>query len=77
MRAEFDKPDNKFDSVPTSLNNLKTKVDDLDIDELKTVPAELKKLSDVVKNEVVKNTKYNTLKTKVNRLDKKFLMQLI
>ena len=77
MRAEFDKPDNKFDSVPTSLNNLKTKVDDLDIDELKTVPIELKKLSDVVKNEVVKNTKYNTLKTKVNRLDKKFLMQLI
>ena len=77
MRAEFDKPDNKFDSVPTSLNNLKTKVDDLDIDELKTVPVELKKLSDVVENEVVKNTKYNTLKTKVNRLDKKFLMQLI
>ena len=77
MRAEFDKPDNKFDSVPTSLNNLKTKVDDLDIDELKTVPVELKKLSDVVKNEVVKNTKYNTLKTKVNRLDKKFFMQLI
>ena len=77
MRAEFDKPDNKFDSVPTSLNNLKTKVDDLDIDELKTVPVELKKLSDVVKNEVVKNTKCNTLKTKVNKLDRKFLMQLI
>ena len=77
MRAEFDKPDNKFDSVPTSLNNLKIKVDDLDIDELKTVPVESKKLSDVVKNEVVKNTKYNTLKTKVNKLHKKFLMQLI
>ena len=77
MKAEFDKPDNKFDSAPTSLNNLKTKVDDLDIDELKTVPVELKKLSDVVKNEVVKNIKYNTLKTKVNKLDRKFLMQLI
>ena len=77
MRAEFDKPDNKFDSVPTSLNNLKIKVDDLDIDELKTVPVESKKLSDVVKNEVVKNTKYNTLKTKVNKLHRKFLMRLI
>ena len=77
MRAEFDKPDNKFDSVPTSLNNLKIKVDDLDIDEVKTVPVESKKLSDVVKNEVVKNTKYNTLKTKVNKLHRKFLMRLI
>ena len=28
----------------------------------------MKKLSDVVGNEVVKNTKFNTLKTKVNNL---------
>ena len=54
-------------NVPTSLNNLKTKVDDLDVGELKTVPIGLKKLCD----EVVKNTKFNTLKTKVNKLDKK------
>ena len=33
--------------------------------------ADLKKLSDVVDNEVVKNTKFKTLKTKVNRLEKK------
>ena len=77
LRAEFDKPDNKFDSVPTSLNNLKTKLDDLDVDQLKTIPVELKILSDVVKNEVVKNTKYDTLKTKVNKLDRKFFMKLI
>ena len=32
---------------------------------------ELKKLSDVADNEFVKNTKFNTLKTKVNNLDKK------
>ena len=32
---------------------------------------DLKKLSDVLDNEVVKNTKFNTLKTKVNNLDKK------
>ena len=53
------------------MNNLKAKVDDLDAGELKTVPIDLKRLSDIVKNEVVKNTKFKTLKTKVNKLDKK------
>ena len=37
----------------------------------------MKKLSDVVDNEIVKNTKLNTLKTKVNNLNKKVLMQLL
>ena len=37
----------------------------------KTLPVDLKKLSDVVDNEVVKNTKFNTLKTKANNLEKK------
>ena len=31
----------------------------------------MKKISDVVDNAVVKNTVYNKLKTKVNKLDKK------
>ena len=31
----------------------------------------MKKLSDIVDNEVVKNTKLNTIKTKVNNLEKK------
>ena len=53
------------------MNNLKTKVDDLDIGELKIIPVDLKKLNDAVDNDVVKNTKFNTLKTKVNNLDKK------
>ena len=57
-------------NVPTSLNNLKAKVDDLGVSKLKTVPVELKKLSDVIPNEVVKNIKFNTLKTKVNSLKK-------
>ena len=35
-------------NVPVSLNNLKTKVDDLDVGNLKTVPIDLQKLSDVV-----------------------------
>ena len=53
------------------MNNLKTKVNKLDVGKLKTLPVDLKKLSDVVDNEVVKNTKFNTLKTKVNSLEKK------
>ena len=67
----------KLTRFPTSLNNLKTKIDDLDIGKLKTVPVNLKKVSDVVDNEVVKNTKFNTLNSKVNNLEKKFLMHLL
>ena len=59
-------------NVPTSSNNLKTKVDDLDVvGKLKAVPVDLKKISDVVDNEVVKNTKFNTPKTEGNNLEKK------
>ena len=50
---------------------MKTKVDYVDVGKLKTVLVDLKKLSDIVDNEVVKNTKFNTLKTKVNSLEKK------
>ena len=53
------------------MNNLKTKVDGIDVGKLKTVPIDLKILSDVVGNKVVKNKTFNTLKTKVNKLDKK------
>ena len=44
----------KLVNAPTSLNNLKTKLDDLDVGELNTVCIVLKKISYVVKNEVVK-----------------------
>ena len=72
MKAEVEKLNiNKLTNVATSLNNFKTKVDDLGVGKLKTVPVDLKKLSDIVDNEVVKNTKFNTLKTKVNNLEKK------
>ena len=71
MKAEVDKLDiGKLVNIPSSLNNLKTKGDDLDIGELKIVPVDLK-LSDVLDNEVIKNTNFNTLKTKVNNLHKK------
>ena len=33
----------------------------------------MKNLGDIVDNEVIKNTKFNTLKTKVNNLEKKIL----
>ena len=62
---------NKFVNAPTTLNNLKIKVEDLDVGKLKTVPVDLKKLSEVVTTEVVKNTKFNTLKVKVNSLENK------
>ena len=40
LKAEADKLEiNKLANAPTSLNKLKTKVDDLDVDKLKTVPA--------------------------------------
>ena len=70
MKAEVDKLDiNKLTNVRTSLNNVKEKVDDLDVGNLNTFPVGLEKLSDVVDNEIVKNTKFNTLTTKVNSLN--------
>ena len=53
----------------TNLANLKTEVDKLDIGKLKTVPVDLSKLSNVVKNEVIKKTEYNKLVNKVNNID--------
>ena len=55
--------------LKTNLPNLKTEVDRLDIDKLVPIPNDLSKLSNVVKNEVVKKTEYNKLVTKVNNID--------
>ena len=78
MKAEVDKLDiNKLVNVQTSLNNLKTKVEDLDAGKVKTAPIDLKRLSDVVDNKVAKYTESNTLKTKVNKIEKKFLIRLL
>ena len=41
-------------ALKTNLTNLKTEVDKLDIDKLAPVPTDLSKLSNVVKNDVVK-----------------------
>ena len=53
----------------TNLAALKTEVDKIDTDKLKTVPDDLAKLSNVVKNDVVKKSEYNALKTKVAGTD--------
>ena len=47
-------------ALKTSLTNLKTEVDKLDIDKLLAVPTDLSKLSTAVKNDVVKKTGCNT-----------------
>ena len=41
-------------ALKTNLASLKTKVDKLDIDKLVPIPVNLSKLSDVIKNDVVK-----------------------
>ena len=63
----------KLVNVSASMNNLKTRVDDLYVGKLKTVLVDLKKLSDVADNEVVKNKQFNTLQTNVNNLDNKIV----
>ena len=56
-------------ALKTNLTNLKAEVDKLDIDKLVPIPNDLSKLSNVVKNKVVKKTEYNKLLTKVNNID--------
>ena len=52
-------------ATKTNLASLKTEVDKIDTDKLKTVPADLAKLSNVVKNDVVKKTDYNAKVTSI------------
>ena len=70
----------------TNLSALKTEVDKIDVDKLKTVPDDLAKLINVVKNEVVKKTEFsadnyvtrtkfstdtNSLDDKIDKVDQK------
>ena len=52
-------------ALKTNLANLKTEVDKLDIDKLVPVPADLSKLSDVVKNHVIIKNDYNAKMAKI------------
>ena len=55
-------------ALKTNLANLKTEVDKLDIDKLVPVPTDLSKLSNIVKNDVVKKDVNGKLVTKVNAI---------
>ena len=56
-------------ALKSNLASLKTEADKLDIDKLTPVPNDLAKLSNVVKNDVVKKTEYDKLAAKVNNID--------
>ena len=49
----------------TNLAALKTEVDKIDVDKLKAIPTDLDRLSNLVKNDVVKKTDYNTKVTSI------------
>ena len=56
-------------ALKTNVAILKSEIDKLDIDKLVSVPVDLSKLSDVVKNVVIKKDEYNKLPNKVNNID--------
>ena len=56
-------------ALKSNLASLKTEVDKLDIDKLIPIPGDLVKLSNIVKNDVVKKIEYDKLVNKVNGID--------
>ena len=88
LKAEISKLDiNELVKVRTVLNDLKTKIGDLNVGKLKTVPTDLKKISDVVNKEVprasslIQTNRYNTdkenLEEKIGNAENKFLMLMV
>ena len=53
----------------TYLATLKSEASKIDVNKLKTVPVHLAKLSNVLKNDVVKKTDYDKLVAKVDTID--------
>ena len=49
----------------TNLTALKTEVDKIDTDKLKTAPTDLAKLTNAIENDVVKKTNYNAKVTSI------------
>ena len=56
-------------ALKTNLPSLKTEVDKLDVDKSTPVLVDLSKLSEVVKNDVIKKTVYDILVAKINSID--------
>ena len=70
LKPEVDKLDiDKLENVPSGLNTLKSKIDELDISKLKITPSDFSKVSNPLKNEVVKKSEYDELIKKVNAID--------
>ena len=72
MSQFFPKPYENHSScfaLKANLPSPKTQVDKLDIDKLVPVPVDLSKLSDVVKNHVIKKASYDKLVAEVNNID--------
>ena len=61
--------DNSSFALKSNLASLKTEVDKSDIDKLVPITADLSKLSDVVKYDVVKKTAHDKLVAKVDNID--------
>ena len=61
--------DSSISALKSNLVSIKTEVDKLNIDKLVPVPVDLSKISDVVKNDVVKKIMYEKLVSKVNSID--------
>ena len=62
-------------ALKTNLASLKTEFNKLDIDKLVPVPVDLIKLSNVVKNDLVKKAVYDKLVAKVNNIDNNFVLK--
>ena len=58
----------KLKYLPTNLNNFKSEIDKLDVEKLVPVLADLSKLSDVLKNNVVKKKMYIMLRSKILKI---------
>ena len=70
LKSDVDKLDiGKLKNVPSNLSNLKSKEDKLDVDKLGPVPVYLSKLSEGVKNDVVRkdvcNAKIRDIEDKI------------
>ena len=65
----------KLKNAPNDLSHFKSKVDKLDTGKLETNPADLSKVSNVVKNDVVKKAEYDELMKKVNAIDTSKLLK--
>ena len=71
--SESDVDNDKLRNIPTNLSNLKSKVDKIHVDKLVRFHVDLSKLSDIVKNDVVKKDVYNA---KTKTIEIKYLILL-